>query len=154
MVVLNRIFLDTNVYIIGASEAESPERKILDWLGFSSNPMTFTEVILSNELVEQISRVSKRLRNKDWSGELLNRIWRNLRVLYVQIDKIDILNTSSLEQIPQEDVSVYLTAIAGQAECFISANYELIRALVNETGEFDCLTPEQFIDKYQTAYVN
>jgi predicted nucleic acid-binding protein len=148
MLVPSRIFLDTNVYIIGSSEPESPEKKILDWLGFSGRPVTSTEVILSDELVEQICRVAKRLRNKDWSGELLNRIWRNLRIVYVQIDEIDIANNSFLKQIPREDIGVYLTAIAGQAEYFISANYELIRALANKTGDFTCFTAEQFIDKY------
>lgn len=149
MIIPKRIFLDTNVYIIGSSEVSSPEKKILDWLGFNDPSLTNTKVIVSNELVEQISRVAKRLKNKDWSGELLNRIWHNLNVIYVQIDPKDIATISSIGLIPQEDIGVYLTAITGQADCFISANYGLIRALVAETGEFEGLTPEQFITKYK-----
>jgi len=45
-------------------------------------------------------------------------------------------------------IGVYLTARNGHAECFVSSNHELIQALVHETGEFECLTPEQFVGKY------
>jgi predicted nucleic acid-binding protein len=45
-------------------------------------------------------------------------------------------------------IEVYLTARNGQANCFISANHELIRALVQHTGEFECLTPAEFVAKY------
>ena len=54
----------------------------------------------------------------------------------------------SLGVIPREDVGVYLTAQEGKAQCFISANHELIRALALETGEFECLTPAEFVGKY------
>ena len=50
--------------------------------------------------------------------------------------------------IPHEDVGVYLTASKGNAQCFISANHKLIKSLAKETGEFECLTPEDFVKKY------
>jgi predicted nucleic acid-binding protein len=62
---IDRIFLDTNVYIIGAADSESYEAKILNWLGFDESQSAKVEVIISEELIEQILRVSKRLRNKD-----------------------------------------------------------------------------------------
>ncbi len=50
--------------------------------------------------------------------------------------------------IPQEDIGIYLTAHNGQARYFISSNRELIRALVEKTGEFECFTPQEFVEKY------
>ncbi len=39
-------------------------------------------------------------------------------------------------------VDVFLT------QCFISANHKLIKVLVQQTGEFECLTPSEFVSKY------
>ena len=45
-------------------------------------------------------------------------------------------------------MGVYLTAKIGQSQCFISANHKLIKVLVQQTGEFECLTPSEFFNKY------
>ena len=84
------VFLDTNIYIIGADDPESDECQILKWLGFGQESNTSVEVIASEELFEQILRVGKRLQNKDWAGELLGRIWQNLNVRYVLINAGDL----------------------------------------------------------------
>lgn len=57
---ITRVFLDTNVYIVGAAIAHSPEAAILVWLSESKTP-----VIVSKELIEQIARVARRLQGKD-----------------------------------------------------------------------------------------
>jgi predicted nucleic acid-binding protein len=59
-----------------------------------------------------------------------------------------IVSEEALGVIPREDVGVYLTASKGEADCFVSANHKLIRSLVSETKEFECLTPEDFAKKY------
>ncbi|MBE9088686.1 hypothetical protein IQ232_02480 [Microcystis aeruginosa LEGE 11464] len=46
--------------------------------------------------------------------------------------------------VPSEDVFIYLTAKYGAAEIFLSENRELIKIIAN----FDCLTSEEFLDKY------
>lgn len=142
------IFLDTNVYIIGAIDANSCERQILEWLGFNGNNNNETEVIVSDELFEQILRVSKRLQNKDFGGEILGRIWRNFNICYVILDLDECIALAASGIIPREDVGIYLTAKGGKAQCFISANYKLIRSLVEQTQEFECLTPNEFVKKY------
>lgn len=142
------IFLDTNVYIIGAIQPESPENMILQWLGWevpNNNPVA---VVISKELIDQIARVAKRLKNKDWSGEIIGRIWNNLNVCYVQVDDSQLAKIEALGIIPREDVGVYLTAKLGQSQCFISANHKLIKVLVQKTAEFECLTPSEFVSKY------
>ncbi|KAM3101863.1 hypothetical protein ACKFKF_06255 [Phormidesmis sp. 146-12] len=145
---IDRVFLDTNVYIIGLLDPQSYEAQALNWLGFGENQLSIVEVIISQELTEQVSRVSKRLKNKDWGSELLARIWQDLNVRYVLLNSQDFIELESLGIIPREDIGVYLSAKAGQAQCFVSSNHKLIRALALSTGDFECLTPEEFIKKY------
>ncbi|MEB3310802.1 MAG: hypothetical protein VKJ02_11265 [Snowella sp.] len=145
------IFLDTNVYLIGAVELESPEGLILQWLGWevpNDNPVG---VIISEELINQIVRVAKRLKNKDWSGEIIGRIWQNFKYCYVRIDDFELAEMEALGVISREDIGIYLTAKVGQSQCFISANHKLIKVLVQQTGEFECLTPSEFVNKYLTS---
>lgn len=143
-----RIFLDTNVYIIGTADPASPEWKILQWLGFDSRRAEALEVVVSAEVIEQILRVAKRLKNKDWAGSIVARIWQNLKLCYVLINEAGFQQPDSLEWLPKEDKGVYLTAKFGNADCFISSNHELVRSIVSETGEFECLKPEDFVERY------
>ncbi len=62
------------------------EGQILQRLGWEIPGDYGYEVVISEELIEQISRVAKRLKNKDWAGEIIGRIWQKLKVRYVQID--------------------------------------------------------------------
>ena len=142
------IFLDTNVYIIGTIDSTSPERKILESLGFDSKKKEEAIVLISDELIEQILRVSKRIKNKDLGGEILGRIWQCLNIYYVFLNYQELFTLENQGPIPREDVGVYLTARTGEANCFVSANYKLIKALVDLTGEFECLTPDEFVRKY------
>jgi predicted nucleic acid-binding protein len=139
------IFLDTNVYLIGAVDIESTEGQILQWLGWDFPGNYECEVVISKELIDQISRVAKRLKNKDLGGEIIGRIWQNFKVRYVQVDDSALAITEAQGIIPREDAGVYLTAKEGQAQCFVSANHKLIRILAQKTGEFECLTPLEFI---------
>ena len=142
-----RVFFDTNVYIVGAAYPESHEAKILGWAGWGQKKRNTVDVVVSQELFDQISRVARRLRNKDWAGEILGRVWHDFRLVYVLIDEQErsILETS--KTIPREDVGIYLTAREGAADIFVSSNHELIQMLAQNTGDFECLTPEGFIDK-------
>jgi predicted nucleic acid-binding protein len=141
-----RIFLDTNIYIIGVANENSYERKILELVGFLK-PSSI-EIIVSEELLDQILRVSKRLHNKDWGSQIVARIWQQLQVIYVNFTSEEWLKIEELGLIPREDIGVYLTASKGETQCFVSSNYKLIRCLVQETKEFECLTPQEFVNKY------
>ena len=143
-----RVFLDTNIYLIGTAYLESPEAEILRWAGFEQGGPGPVEVIVSEEVFEQIKRVARRLRSKDWAGEVLGHIWQDLQLRYVLLDPGEISTLEGLQAIPREDVGVYLTAREGQAQCFVSSNRELIATLAQKTGEFECLTPGEFVKKY------
>lgn len=145
MIVPRIIFLDTNVYIIGTAHPDSAEGQILGWVERSMAGKADVEVVVSAELFEQILRVSRRLKNKDWGGEILARIWQNMPRRYVLIDHVEWSDLAGRGIIPREDVGIYLAARNGGADHFVSSNHELIRELSNKTGEFACLTPEGFL---------
>ena len=143
-----RLFLDTNVYIIGAAVEDSPEAAILNWLGFAGQPAAPVEVIVSDALFGQILRVARRLQGKDWGGQILARIWQGMNVNYVLFDDQEVQVLIQANQIPREDVTIYLSAKAGNADCFVSANRELVRVLAREVGTFECLYAAEFVEKY------
>lgn len=142
------IFLDTNIYILGALDLASDENKILSLLMNDENNDRRTRVIFSQELIDQILRVGKRLQNKDWSSGLLTSLWQQLQVNFIFVEDQDIQAIADAGIIPREDAGVYLTAKQGKAQCFVSRNYKLIRALVEQTEEFECFTPIEFLQKY------
>ena len=145
---MQRIFLDTNVYILGQLNPASNEELILKWVGFyDSDLRSQIQVIISEELIKQILRVCKRVRNKDWGSKIVDRIWKNLN--YVLVPKTeelqaeaDLLLTNKL--IPSEDILIYLSAKYGKADRFVSGNRELISAI----ADFPCLTSEDFVRQY------
>jgi hypothetical protein len=142
------LFLDTNIYIIGSGKSPSPEKTILEWAGFGQTKSNKVTVVISDVLVKQILRVARRLQNKDWGGEIIARIWRELSVSYVTYDLKRVNSLLAEERIPREDVEIYVTAEAGQVDCFVSANHKLIHVLVEETGIFEAITPDDFVTKY------
>jgi predicted nucleic acid-binding protein len=121
----SRLLLDTNVFILGFLDLDSPEGRILRIL------MDHPDVtlILSNELVTQIQRVARRTRSKDWTGYLLSRIWHDYSVEYVIVSVDKKRELEAQADIPREDVGIYLTALRGRVECFVSANHELAHSL-------------------------
>ena len=137
-----RVLLDTNVFIIGLLELDSPEGELLHKLAETPNVI----LIFSNDLEEQIRRVGKRLKNKDWVGQLLNRIWRHYHVEYVHITLKEMSEVEAIADIPREDIGIYLTALRGQTDYFVSANRELLQEAAAKQNKFVCMTAENFID--------
>lgn len=148
---LQRLFLDTNVFIIGTVMPASPEASILEWLGFFERRLGSPTVVVSDTLTEQILRVGRRVGGKDYSGELIVRLWANLSIEHITLDDHDIQRLREEDAIPREDIPIFLTALVGQAECFVSANYKLIKALATIDQLFDSLTPAEFVAKYIEA---
>lgn len=145
---LRQLFLDTNVYIIGSVVRNSDEGSILEWLGFFERQGDSPTVLVSEALIEQILRVGRRVGGKDYGGELITRLWENLSVQHVTLDEQELQDMYAEGSIPREDVPIFLTAHTGRAECFVSANYKLIKALAINKQLFECLTPAEFIAKY------
>lgn len=143
-----RLFLDTNVYIVGAALPDTPEAAILSWAGFDGTPAPSVEVIVSEALFEQIRAVARRLQDKDWAGEILMRIWRYLTVRFVIVDPEESARLIEQGAIPREDVDIFLAARQGEADVFVSSNRELVRTAATQTGAFRCLSPEEFVSHY------
>ena len=140
----SRLFLDTNVFILGFLDLSSPEGHILRALMDHPN----VTLILSDELVAQIRRVARRTRDKDWAGYLLSRIWQDYPIKYVRVSVHEKRELEAQADIPHEDIGIYLTALYGQAECFVSANHELVQQAAARQRLFECLTPDEFLSKY------
>lgn len=143
-----RVFLDTNVYIVGAAIPDSDEAAILSWAGFDGSQAPGAEVVVSDALFRQIRAVARRLRHKDWAGEILMRIWRYMSVRFVIIKPEEGADLGAAAAIPREDVEIFLAAREGGVDCFVSANRELVRAVAAKTGDFDCLMPEEFVSRF------
>lgn len=126
----------------------SAEATILDWAGFGSQPRADVVILVSDALFQQIARVARRVRSRDWAGEIIGHIWRNMIVDYVLLDVEEIRRLEVEGGVPREDITVYLTALNGRADCFVSANHELVHALASQSGSFECLTPAQFVATY------
>ncbi|MEB3228700.1 MAG: PIN domain-containing protein [Synechocystis sp.] len=145
MTPLGRIFLDTNIFIIGDADKQSLESLILEALGYRNKlKILNSEVILSEELIDQIRRVSKYLYGKNQAGAIISNIWQWLNIYYLPSTTNWEKEKSSLIHshiIPSEDIEIYLSAKYGQADCFVSGNRKLIQAI----ADFECLTPESFI---------
>ena len=103
-----RIFFDTNVYITGFASPESNEFRCLQWASLGQKQSSLIEVVISEILVKEILRVAKRLRNKDWGGEIVDKIWQNFQVFYVLVDEDELEIIENLGNIPREDAGVYL----------------------------------------------
>jgi predicted nucleic acid-binding protein len=148
------ILLDTNVYILGTADSKSPEAQILSGLEPVNSTDGQFEILISEPLLDQITRVAKRLVNKDWAGKIVDRVFSKLITRYVFMTDDEIEYWLEQRTIPREDIEVYLTAKNGNAQCFVSTNHELIRAIVQQTHEFECLTPEEFVKKYLSSESN
>ena len=147
----HRLFLDTNVFIVGVAIADSPEAAILAWAGFGEQQEMQSKdvvILVSDALFQQIARVGRRLRHKDWAGEIIGHIWRKMTVDYVLLDAVEMRLMIDQDKLPREDVTVFLTALRGRADCFVSANHELVRLAAEQTRSFECLTPAEFVEKY------
>ena len=107
-------------------------------------------ILVSDALFQQVARVARRLRSRDWAGEIIGRIWRNMIVDYALLDDAEIRRLEALGAVPSEDITVYLTTLHGHADCFVSANHGLVKALAGQSGSFECLTPAQFVAAYLT----
>ncbi len=139
-----RVLLDVNVFIIGLLEETSPDAKILAFL----RAHTETVLLFSDEVENQLRRVGRRLKDKDWVGRALYLIWRDFTIDYVSFPPISNAESPELAGIPKEDTGIYLTALFGEADCFVSANHELVKQMASKQRVFECLTPNEFVDKY------
>lgn len=139
-----RILCDTNVFILGHLEPDSPEGRILGAIANQSS----VALILSNELIEQIRRVARRVGGKDWTGLLLNRLWQDYSITYVNVTTEEKQAVETAASIPREDIGIYVTAVRGKITRMVSSNHEFVQQTAKVQNLFECLTPVDFVEKY------
>jgi predicted nucleic acid-binding protein len=141
-----RVVLDTNVFIFGYSEGEGVEveKQILQRL--SNNPRFV--LLLSVELEDQILRVAKRVRDKDWAGLLRYLLWSDFNVEFVflpPVESLQPMHGEAMETIPRKDRLIFLTALLGNADYLVSNNRAFVRSAAEKQNLFKCVTPEEFL---------
>lgn len=141
-----RVLLDTHVYIWGYLQSPSPSVQLLTLL--QNQPEKYI-VLFSDELLEQLRRVGRRIGGKDWSGGILSRIWQDFVIQMVEIGADDLYRIrQDFPDIPAEDIGVFLTAELGQADVLVSNNRKFVRAAAAAQNLFTCLTVDEFLSQY------
>lgn len=137
-----KVVVDTNIFIIGFLDFVSGNKSVCVDIIRAMLKREFI-LVLSKELEEQIARVGKRVKDKNWAGYIKSAIWSSAKINYVVIPE----DTGLMEQykeVPRKDLLIFLTALLGKADYLVSNNREFIRRTVN-IGDFKCLTPDEFV---------
>ena len=139
---VKKVVVDTNIFIIGFLDFVSGKKSVDADIIRALLKREFI-LVLSKELEEQIARVGKRVKDKDWAGYTRSAIWSSAKINYVAIPE-DAGLMERYKEVPRKDLLIFLTALFGNADYLVSKNREFIRKTVN-TGEFQCLTPDEFV---------
>ena len=94
------------------------------------------------------------MKDKDGAGFVLYLIWRDYVIDYIDLSTALIQELEGVGNIPKEDLGIYLTALFGEANCFVSANRELVKQVAVKQQIFECLTAAEFSEKYIQGQAN
>lgn len=139
---VKKVVVDTNIFIIGFLDFVSGKESVDADIIRAMLKREFI-LVLSKELEEQIARVGKRVKDKDWAGYIRSAIWSSAKISFVMIPE-DAGLMERYKEVPRKDLLIFLTALFGNADYLVSNNREFIRKAVN-TGGFQCLTPDEFV---------
>lgn len=137
-----KVVIDTNIFLIGFLDFVSGKKSVDADIIRAMLKREFI-LVLSKELEEQIARVGKRVKDKDWAGYIRSAIWSSAKISFVMIPE-DVRLMERYKEVPRKDLLIFLTALFGNADYLVSNNREFIRKTVN-TREFQCLTPGEFV---------
>jgi len=137
-----KVVVDTNIFIIGFLDFVSGKKSVDADIIRAMLKREFI-LVLSKELEEQIARVGKRVKDKDWAGYIRSAIWSSAKIIFVMIpDDKELMER--YKEVPRKYLLIFLTALFGNADYLVSNNREFIRKAVN-TREFQCLSPDEFV---------
>jgi len=139
---VKKVVVDTNIFIIGFLDFVSGKKSVDADIIRAMLKRGFI-LVLSKELEEQIARVGKRVKDKDWAGYIRSAIWSSAKISFVMIPE-DARLMERYKEVPRKVLLIFLTALFGSADYLVSNNREFIRKTVN-TSEFQCLTPDEFV---------
>ncbi|MBP7998060.1 MAG: PIN domain-containing protein [Chloroflexi bacterium] len=141
-----RVLLDTHIFIWGYLHPQSPSTNLLQLL--RDHPEQFT-LLFSDELLEQIRRVGRRVGGRRWVGGVLARIWQDFVIEMVEITEDDLIDVSrEFPSVPSEDMGIFLIAYRGKADVMVSNNRKFVRNAAASQNLFTCLTVEEFLSQY------
>jgi predicted nucleic acid-binding protein len=141
---VKKVVIDTNIFIVGFLDFVGGKKSADADIIRAMLKRDFI-LVLSKELEEQIVRVGKRVKDKDWAGYIRSAVWSSANISYVMIPEDEVL-IERYKEVPRKDLLIFLTALFGNADYLISANREFIRKAVN-AGDFKCLNPDEFVKR-------
>lgn len=141
-----RLLVDTQIFILGYAHSFQPAEEVLHLL---KNRRDEFVLLFSEELIDQIRRVGKRVGGKDWAGLILNRVWQDfdVEVIPLPLDPLEAIRELGFVM-PAEDVAIFLTAWLGNAQIMISENREFVKEAASAQSLFSCLSAEEFLALY------
>ena len=139
-----RVLVDTNVLVKAAidfaTEQNSNEQRIiellLDWK---------MEIIYTVPILEEYSRVAKRLENKEFGSWLRYLVISAMDSYFVNVDECKELVRRFETKVPREDLLHFVACIVGNADYLISLNREFLKKAENKG--FHCVTPKEFLNQ-------
>lgn len=141
-----RVLFDTHIFIWGYLHSQPPSANLLQAL--RDQPEQFI-LLFSDELLEQLRRVGRRVGGRQWIGGILARIWQDFVIEMVEITEDDLVVVRhEFPSVPAEDVGIFLTAYHGKADVMVSDNRKFMRAAGASQNLFTCLTVDEFLNQY------
>jgi hypothetical protein len=142
-----RLLVDTQIFLLGYARSFPPASDVLQLLRNRREEFT---LLFSEELIDQIRRVGRRVGGKDWAGLILSRIWQDFAVEMIHVPPDPLETVKELGFVmPAEDVAVFLTAWLGNAQMMVSENREFVREAAAAQSLFSCLSAEEFLALYR-----
>lgn len=139
-----RVLVDTNVFVKAAidfaQEKHSDERTIIELLVEKK-----LEIIYTVPLLEEYSRVAKKLENKEFSSWLRYLLLSTMNPYFVDLYECQELIKRFEAKVPKEDLLHFVACVVGNADFLISMNREFLKKAENKG--FSCLTPQEFLKK-------
>jgi predicted nucleic acid-binding protein len=144
-----KVVLDTNIFIQGfrdlAAREATSEAQILRACTLRKGEV---QLIFSAELMEQILRVARRLKGKDWAGLLRYLLLADYNISLVSDVMVTQLKAKHQESVPRKDLGIFAAALAGEAKVLISANRKFLKQAAEHQALFRCLEPTAFVQEF------
>ncbi len=139
-----RVLVDTNVFVIAAidfaTEQHSDEKVIIEHL--LDRKM---EIIYTVPMLEEYSRVAKRLEDKEFGSWLRYLVISAMESYFVNVDECQEIAKRFEGKIPREDLLHFVACVVGNADYLVSMNREFLKKAENKG--FQCVTPKEFLKR-------
>lgn len=138
--------LDTNIFIKAfldlEKDLETPETGI-----FNNLKDKKFDLILSSELEEQVLKVVKKVKDKDFVGLFRFMLWTDFQIEFTELKNKEELK-KNYKEIPRKDLDIFLTAVEGNADFLVTNDREFKQEAKKIETNFQVLSGKNFYKKH------